>query len=95
MPERRVPSAPWIVLASIVALAVVYVLLPTIGMVFARFRGIRGLACPETGQDAKVRVDARWAAFTAAFRHPIAARRGPRSVDSWVEVPVKFALHSK
>ncbi len=25
----------------------------------------------------------------------VPARRGPRSVDSWVEIPVKFALHSK
>ena len=25
----------------------------------------------------------------------VPGRRGPRFVDSWVEVPVKFALHSK
>jgi hypothetical protein len=64
-------SAPWIVLAAIVALAVAYVLLPVVGAVFLRFRGTKELACPETGATAKVGADARWAAFTAAFRHPI------------------------
>ena len=64
-------SAPWIVLAAIVALAMVYVLLPVVGGVFIRYRRTRGLTCPGTGADAKVRVDARWAALTAAFRHPV------------------------
>ena len=64
-------SAPWIVLAAIVALAVAYVLFPVVGAVFLRFRGTRELACPETGATAKVGTDARWAAVTAAFRHPI------------------------
>jgi len=64
-------SAPWIVLAAIVALAVAYVLLPVVSAVFLRFRGTKELACPETGVTAKVGADARWAAVTAAFRHPI------------------------
>ena len=64
-------SAPWIVLAAIVALAVGYVLLPVVSAVFLRFRGTRELACPETGTTAKVGADARWAALTAAFRHPV------------------------
>ena len=64
-------SAPWIVLAAIVALAVAYVLLPVIGAVFVRFRGARELACPETGANATVGGDAGWAAFTGAFRHPV------------------------
>lgn len=64
-------SAPWIVVAAFVALAVAYVLLPVVGAVFLRFRRTRELACPETGATAKVGADARWAAFTAAFRHPI------------------------
>ena len=64
-------SAPWIVLAAIVALAVAYVLLPVVGAVFLRFRGTKELACPETGATAKVGADARWAALTAAFRHPV------------------------
>ncbi len=64
-------SAPWILLAAIVAVAVVYILLPVIGSVFFRFRATRGLTCPETGTNAEVGADAGWAAFTAAFRHPI------------------------
>jgi uncharacterized membrane-anchored protein YjiN (DUF445 family) len=64
-------SAPWIVLAAIVALAVAYVLLPVVSAVFLRFRGTKELACPETGATAKVGADARWAAVTAAFRHPV------------------------
>ena len=64
-------SAPWIVLAAIVALAVAYVLLPVVGAVFLRFRGTRELACPETGTNAEVGAAAGWAAFTAAFRNPI------------------------
>ena len=64
-------SAPWIVLAAIMALAVAYVLLPVVAAVFARFRAARHLTCPETGKDAKVGVAAGWAAFTAAFSHPV------------------------
>ena len=64
-------SALWIVLAAIVALAVAYVLLPVVSAVFVRFRAARELACPETGKDVRVGADAGWAAFTAAFRHPV------------------------
>ena len=60
-----------ILLAAIVTIAVVYVLLPVVGGVFLRFRAPRDVACPETGTNAKVGVDAKWAAFTAAFRHPV------------------------
>ncbi len=64
-------TAPWILLAAIAALAVVYVLLPVIGAVFARFRAPRALACPEAGTRAEVAADAGWAAFTAAFTRPV------------------------
>lgn len=64
-------SAPWTVLAAIMALAVAYVLLPVVAATFLRFRPTQGLTCPETGAGAKVGVAARWAAFTAAFRHPV------------------------
>lgn len=63
--------SPWIVLAAIAALAVVYVLVPVVGAVFVRFRATRALACPEAGTRAEVAADAGWAAFTAAFRQPI------------------------
>lgn len=64
-------SAPWIVIAAIAALAVAYVLVPVVGAIFLRFRAARELTCPETGKSATVGADARWAAFTAAFRHPV------------------------
>ena len=64
-------SAPWIVLAAIMALAVAYVLLPVVAATFFRFRPTQGLTCPETGAGAKVGVAAGWAAFTAAFSHPV------------------------
>ena len=60
-----------ILLAAIVAIAMVYVLLPVVGGVFVRYRRTRGLTCPETGANAEVGVDAKWAALTAAFRHPV------------------------
>ena len=64
-------DAPWVVLTGIVAVAVVYVLLPVVGDVFLRFRARRQITCPETGANAEVGVDARKAALTAAFRHPV------------------------
>lgn len=64
-------SAPWIVLAGILVLAMAYVLLPVVGAVFVRFRGTRNLVCPETRASARVGADAGWAAFTGAFRHPV------------------------
>ena len=64
-------NAPWIVLTAIVAVAVVYVLLPVVGEAFVRFRVQRRLSCPETGANAEVGVDARRAAFTAAFAHSL------------------------
>ena len=62
---------PWIVLASIVGVSIVYVLLPVVVGAFLRFRGRRQLSCPETGRTAAVGVDAGWAAITSAFRHPL------------------------
>lgn len=63
-------SAPWLVLAAIATLAVLYVLLPIIAETFLRFRRSKFLRCPETGNDAEVRIDAPRAAFTAGFGHP-------------------------
>lgn len=59
-----------IAVAAIVAVALVYVLLPVTMETFLRFRVPRGLQCPETGTSAAVGVDAPWAAFTAAFCPP-------------------------
>ncbi len=64
-------AAPWIVLAAIVGIGVLYVLVPVAGAVFVRFRAPQRLMCPETGTAATVGAAAGWAAVTALFRHPI------------------------
>lgn len=73
---------PWTALTAIVALAAVYVLLPVTGEVFFRLRRRRRLNCPETGAKVEMGVDARWAAFTAAFGQP---RLRVRSCSLWPE----------
>lgn len=58
------------VLAGIVAIGVLYVLLPVVTDVFLRFRAARRLRCPEAGAGAEVRVDATRTAMGAAFHDP-------------------------
>ncbi|MBI2902286.1 MAG: hypothetical protein HYY12_01680 [Candidatus Methylomirabilis oxyfera] len=60
-------SAPSIVVASIVAIAVLFVLLPVVADTLRRFRSKQSLRCPETGREAEVSVDAHQAAWTSAF----------------------------
>jgi hypothetical protein len=60
-------SAPWIVVAAIIAVAVCYVLLPVVADTFRRFRTKKSLRCPETGTEAEVGIDAGRAALTSAF----------------------------
>src|SRR3990172_12887560 len=60
-------SVPWIVVASIIAVAVLFVLLPVVADTFCRFRSKRLLRCPETFGEAEVGIDARQAAWTSAF----------------------------
>ena len=63
-------SNPWIVLAGIVALALLYVVLPVVTEAFRRFRGGRRVECPGTSAPAEVRLDAGHAALTSAFGPP-------------------------
>jgi len=63
-------TAPWILIAALAAVGLVYVLLPVGLEVFFRFRAARRLRCPETGADAEVGVDAGRAAFTALLGRP-------------------------
>jgi hypothetical protein len=58
-------TTPWITLIAIAALGLIYVLIPIAASVFARYRLARTLRCPETGDPARVRIDARHAALTA------------------------------
>jgi hypothetical protein len=55
----------WITLGAILALALVYVVVPVAGYVFARYRRARTVRCPETGTEARVQVDAAHAALSA------------------------------
>jgi len=63
-------SYPWIVVLAVVALGVLYVLMPLMADTFRRFRTPRMLTCPETGGKAEVGIDASRAALTSAFGHP-------------------------
>jgi hypothetical protein len=57
-------------IAAIVALVVLYLIVPQIAGAFLRYRGKRVITCPETREPAGVEVDAAHAAFTAMGRFP-------------------------
>ncbi|MBI3990325.1 MAG: hypothetical protein HY347_12000 [candidate division NC10 bacterium] len=63
-------STPWIVVAAVVALGVLYVLLPVVAQTFLRYRRTKVLRCPEAGKEAEVGIDAARAAYTSAFGQP-------------------------
>jgi hypothetical protein len=69
-------STPWIIVSSILALAVLYVLLPLVAETFRRFRGTRLLRCPVTGEEADVEVDAGRAALASAFGRVLVRIKG-------------------
>lgn len=64
-------SHPWIVLVAILAVALLYVLMPLVADTFRRFRSPRMLSCPETGGTAEIGIDASRAALTSAFGKPL------------------------
>lgn len=61
---------PGLVLLGVVAIGVLYVLLPVAGMTWAAHRLPRALACPETGTPARVVPDAWRAALTVLVGRP-------------------------
>ena len=69
-------SGPWILIGAILAVGVLYVLLPWMAHIFARYRAPRALRCPETGTKAWVEIDASHAALSAAFGEPDLRARG-------------------
>jgi hypothetical protein len=73
---------PWIVLVAVLAVALLYVLMPLVADTFRRFRSPRVLTCPETGGKAEVAVDASRAALTSAFGQPLLRAR---SCSLWPE----------
>lgn len=60
---------PWIVLPAIVALGIVYVMLPISLETFSRYHRRKVLHCPEVGDEVWVLIDARRAGISAAFGH--------------------------
>ncbi|HYL80473.1 MAG TPA: hypothetical protein VEU07_06650 [Candidatus Acidoferrum sp.] len=63
-------SHPGLVLVAILALALLYVLMPLMADTLRRFRGPRMLSCPEAGGEAEVGIDASHAALTSALGSP-------------------------
>jgi hypothetical protein len=63
-------STPLLLIAAIIALAFVYVLLPSAADVYRRFSGKIVARCPETEKPAIVRIDAVHAATTDLFGNP-------------------------
>jgi hypothetical protein len=61
---------PWLILAGILVIGLVYVLIPVVADAYARYRGVRALRCPLAGVGVEVALDAGHAARTAAFGRP-------------------------
>lgn len=63
-------SNPWIVIGAILAIALLYVLLPRVTHILALYRATRKLECPETGKPARLDIDASHAALTSVLGEP-------------------------
>ncbi|MCH8873921.1 hypothetical protein IH824_14310 [candidate division KSB1 bacterium] len=61
---------PFLVLGSIIALGVLYVMLPVFMDVLMRYRKSKIVTCPHKNEKASVDVDAKRAAFTALAGKP-------------------------
>jgi hypothetical protein len=58
------------IIAAIVALGMLYVVIPTARDAYRRFRGSRVVVCPETDTPAVIGIDATAAAMTATVGTP-------------------------
>ena len=58
------------IILLIVALAVLYIVVPKVTRAYVKYRGKRVITCPETRKPAGVEVDATRAALTAAIAYP-------------------------
>ena len=63
-------SSPGILIVAIAAVGVLFVLVPLVLHTLARYRAPRVLACPETGERARIDIDAGRAALTSALGRP-------------------------
>lgn len=61
---------PFMLIASLIALSVLYVLLPEFVLTLFEYRGTRRLRCPETGTEAEVGLAAGRAALSRLFGTP-------------------------
>ena len=61
---------PWIIVTAIIALGIIYVLLPIGLEAFFRYRRRKSLRCPVTAERAWVLFDARRAAVSALLGRP-------------------------
>ena len=60
-------SHPFLLIASIISLAAVYILLPQYLGVFFHYRKPKMVLCPEKGENATVGIASSWAALTSLF----------------------------
>jgi hypothetical protein len=63
-------ATPLTLIASLIALSVLYLFVPAFVMTFLEHRGRRQHRCPQTGTGAEVRVAAGRAALTQFFGRP-------------------------
>ncbi len=62
--------SPGAAIVIIVAVGILLVLLPVMAYTFTRYRAPRVLACPETGEQVRLGIDAARAALTSALGRP-------------------------
>lgn len=62
---------PGLLIVALIALAALYVVLPTVMHALSYYRRPRALICPETGATVDLRIDAAHAAATSVYdQHP-------------------------
>ena len=64
-------NTPWITIAAITVLGMVYVTLPIFVDYFRHYHHKRVLRCPETGGLVEVDINARRAAWSSLFGKPL------------------------
>jgi len=64
-------NSPFLLIAALAALAVLYVELPVVTEAFVRYRGKKSVRCPENDQPATIEVAAKYAATTAGIGRPV------------------------
>jgi hypothetical protein len=69
-------NAPWITIAVIAALAILYVVIPVAADTYRRFARRRVVTCPETQRLAEVHLDPAYAARSALVGTPRARVSG-------------------